>query len=112
MVWRFASRDWLDDPGGASIPDRDTLQQDATAPGYKWRESGGATRLILESKEDIKKRGAPSPDEWDAVALTFAEPVVSDTWSKPIDYSKANLAFADTLESLARLRQQRERRIV
>jgi hypothetical protein len=25
----------------------------------------------------MRSRGAKSPDEWDAVALTFAEPVVS-----------------------------------
>jgi hypothetical protein len=28
----------------------------------------------LESKDEMKKRGMPSPDEGDAVALTFAEP--------------------------------------
>jgi hypothetical protein len=110
-MW-LASRDWLEHPGGASIPDRDTLQQDATAPGYKWRESGGVTRLVLESKEDIRKRGAPSPDEWDSVALTFAEPVITTDWGKPLDYSKSNFMVADTLESLGRLRQQRESRIV
>jgi len=34
------------------------------------------SRLRLESKERMRARGAKSPDEWDAVALTFAEPVV------------------------------------
>jgi hypothetical protein len=33
---------------------------------------------VLEKKEDMRRRGAASPDEWDAVALTFAEPVVDD----------------------------------
>jgi hypothetical protein len=32
-------------------------------------------RLLLESKEHMRARGVRSPDEWDAVALTFAEPV-------------------------------------
>jgi hypothetical protein len=32
-------------------------------------------RLVLESKEHMRQRGTRSPDEWDAVALTFAEPV-------------------------------------
>ena len=32
-------------------------------------------RLILERKEDMKKRGLASPDEADALALTFAQPV-------------------------------------
>jgi len=30
---------------------------------------------VLESKEDMRRRGFSSPDEWDAVVLTFAEPV-------------------------------------
>jgi hypothetical protein len=28
-------------------------------------------RLLLESKDEMKKRGMPSPDEGDAVALTL-----------------------------------------
>lgn len=67
------SREWLEDVGGVDIPDRDALQADACAPGYKY---DSMTRVVLESKEDIRKRGLRSPDEWDAVALTFAEPVV------------------------------------
>jgi hypothetical protein len=30
--------------------------------------------LLIESKQDMGKRGAPSPDEADAVALCFSEP--------------------------------------
>ncbi|QAZ46774.1 hypothetical protein C1M53_31465 [Mesorhizobium sp. Pch-S] len=67
------SKDWLEEPGGVDIPDEDALQADACAPGYKY---DSLTRVVLESKEDIRKRGLRSPDEWDAVALTFAEPVV------------------------------------
>lgn len=66
------SRNWLEDPGGADIPDSDALQADACGPGYKFDTY---SRLVLESKEDMRKRGIRSPDEWDAVALTFAEPV-------------------------------------
>jgi hypothetical protein len=66
------SRDWLDDPAGVSVPDTDTIQADACAPGYKY---DSLSRIQLESKDDIRKRGLRSPDEWDAVALTFAEPV-------------------------------------
>ena len=29
---------------------------------------------MLESKDDMRKRGVPSPDEGDAVALCFSEP--------------------------------------
>src|SRR5262249_52947545 len=37
--------------------------------GYKHDSSG---RILLESKQDMKKRGVPSPDLGDAVALCFA----------------------------------------
>jgi hypothetical protein len=32
-------------------------------------------KLQLESKEDMKARGIPSPNRADALALTFAHPV-------------------------------------
>ena len=67
------SKDWLDDPAGVQIPDNDEIQADACAPGYKY---DSLTRVQLESKDDIRKRGLPSPDTWDAVALTHAEPVI------------------------------------
>lgn len=70
-MW-MRSKKWLEDVAGAQIPDSDSLQADATAPGYKYDMH---SRLLLESKEDIGKRGMRSPDEWDAIALTFAEPV-------------------------------------
>ncbi|MCC8961715.1 hypothetical protein H8A95_05115 [Bradyrhizobium sp. Pear76] len=54
-----------------SLPDSDSLQADLTGPGYKYTSDG---RLMLESKDDMKKRGMPSPDEGDAVALCFSEP--------------------------------------
>lgn len=66
------SRDWLQEEGGADIPDRDGLQADACGPGYHFDTN---QRLLLESKEHMRARGLRSPDEWDAVALTFAEPV-------------------------------------
>jgi hypothetical protein len=69
------SKEWLEDPAGAQIPDSDSLQADACGPSYKWDSS---TRLVLEKKEDMRRREVPSPDEWDAVALTFAEPVAPD----------------------------------
>jgi hypothetical protein len=31
-------------------------------------------KLLLESKEDMRRRGVPTPDEADAVALCFTEP--------------------------------------
>lgn len=57
--------------GRFSIPDRDSLQADLVSVGYKYNSSG---QLQLESKQDLRRRGVPSPDEGDAVALCFSEP--------------------------------------
>lgn len=70
-MW-MASNDWLQQEGGADVPDDDLLQSEACGPGYKYDSN---SRLLLEKKEDMRRRGTPSPDGWDAVALTFAEPV-------------------------------------
>lgn len=70
-MW-MKSKEWLEDVGGADIPDLDSLQADACGPTYKY---DSLSRVQLESKKDMRKRGVASPDEWDAVALTFAEPV-------------------------------------
>lgn len=71
-MW-MKSKEWLQDVAGVSIPDSDSLQADACGPNYKYDSN---TRLQMEKKEDMRRRGVPSPDEWDAVALTFAEPVL------------------------------------
>lgn len=61
-------RDWLD----RGAIDSDTqLETDLTGPQYGFRKD----KLVLESKEDMKKRGLDSPDDGDALALTFAQPV-------------------------------------
>lgn len=70
------SKDWLSDPAGVSIPDSDSLQADACGPSYSY---DSLSRLLIEKKEHMVKRGVKSPDEWDAVALTFAEPVFEES---------------------------------
>jgi hypothetical protein len=88
-MW-LKSKEWLEDPAGAQIPDRDALQADACGPTYSYDSH---TRLILESKDKMRQRGVPSPDEWDAVALTFAEPVASDAgFSRRLAYPNAGVA--------------------
>jgi hypothetical protein len=57
--------------GRFSLPDRDSLQADLVSCGYRYRSDG---KLVLESKEDMRARGMPSPDEADALALCFTEP--------------------------------------
>jgi hypothetical protein len=73
-MW-MRSKEWLQDPAGADIPDDDALQADACSVGYTY---DSRTRLQLESKDKLRARGVPSPDGWDAVALTFAEHVRPD----------------------------------
>lgn len=49
------------------------LEQDLTGPGYAHDKQD---RIVLEAKEHMKARGLASPDDADALALTFAAPVV------------------------------------
>jgi Terminase RNaseH-like domain len=57
--------------GSFKLPDSDELQADLVSCGYKYRSDG---KLLLESKDDMRRRGVPSPDLADAVALCFSEP--------------------------------------
>jgi phage terminase large subunit len=67
-------KDWLDPKNGpVSLPNDQELQVDLTALHYSYR--GG--ELLIESKEDAKKRGIKSPDRADSFFLTFAEPVTA-----------------------------------
>jgi hypothetical protein len=70
-MW-WAMRDWLTGDMPVMIPDSDALHADLCGPQYKYDSN---QRRILESKEDMRKRGLRSPDGADALALTFAEPV-------------------------------------
>jgi hypothetical protein len=73
-------RDWLMDDLGPSIPDLDALQADMTAPKMKPRLSGD---FLLESKDEMKRRGVRSPDLADAIALTFAQNEFITKFSEP-----------------------------
>lgn len=64
-------KDWLLNKP-CKIPDKDTLHSDLT--GIKYTIDSNS-RLKLEPKENMKKRGLRSPDEADALSLTFAIPV-------------------------------------
>lgn len=64
-------RAWL---RGGSIPQEERLRDDLIGPTYAF--AADDTRVILERKKDMKKRGLPSPDWGDALACTFAEPVM------------------------------------
>ncbi len=60
-------KEWLP---SAALPNDQELRTDLTGLRYSYR--GGL--LLLESKDDAKKRGLKSPDRGDSLALTFAIP--------------------------------------
>jgi hypothetical protein len=65
-------RAWLET---GAIPDEDELEADLTGPEYGYGPD--QVSIQLERKADMKKRGLASPDDGDALALTFAEPVLA-----------------------------------
>ena len=67
-MWRDL-REYL--KSGAVLPNDPELATELSALQYEYR--GG--ELLLESKDDAKRRGVKSPDRADSLALTFAYPV-------------------------------------
>jgi len=64
---------WISDENiTVEVPDEDSIQADLCASLYR-RDS--QDRVVLLSKDKIKSELGYSPDEGDALALTFAEPV-------------------------------------
>ncbi|MBP6015069.1 MAG: terminase, partial [Alphaproteobacteria bacterium] len=62
-------RDWL----ATGVIDADQqLSDDLQGPEYAFDKDG---RILLEKKDDMKRRGVASPDDGDALALTFAMPI-------------------------------------
>lgn len=66
MMWGRV-KEWL--PGGC-LDDFQQLEDDLCGPNKKFSRNGDA--IMLESKEEMTKRGLHSPDDGDALALTFA----------------------------------------
>lgn len=67
-IW-FRMREWL---RGADIPNDSDLRQQLIGREYTFDEK---ERIRLERKQDLKKRGLPSPDLADALAHTFSEEI-------------------------------------
>lgn len=62
-------REWM---ALGAIDDSADLEQDLVSREYGFNSDNA---VQLEKKEDMKRRGLPSPDDGDALALTFAFPV-------------------------------------
>jgi len=74
-------RAWLNQ---GAVPDSDRLRDDLMGPTYSF--AADDTRVQLEKKPDMKRRGLPSPDWADALACTFAEavgPRATPAWLEP-----------------------------
>ena len=76
-MWDKA-KDWL--LHGAIDPKDTKLETDLTGPGYHLNTRN---QLVIESKEAMAKRGLASPDDGDALVLTFAQPVAPAPPKKP-----------------------------
>jgi len=68
-MWK-QMRDWLKQ--GGAIPKDQQLYDDLIGPEIVARLDG---KLQIEAKKDMKKRGLPSPNKADALALSFSVPV-------------------------------------
>jgi hypothetical protein len=67
-LWSYM-RDWLyQNELPVQIPDDDELHSALCSLGFKYRSN---EQLLIESKDDLRARGMPSPDEADALSLTF-----------------------------------------
>jgi hypothetical protein len=80
-LW-WEMRDWLmQNELPVQIPDDDTLHGALVSLGYKYRSNG---QLLIESKDELRARGMPSPDEGDALSLTFFSGIYGAELDVPI----------------------------
>jgi len=72
-LW-FRMKEWLE-ARDCKIPKDEILFAELVSPRYAFSSTG---KLKIESKDDMRKRGLPSPDRADAVILTLAsEPTIA-----------------------------------
>ena len=72
-------RDWLDT---GCIDDDPELTTELCSPEYY---DNPKDQVLLEKKSDMKKRGLGSPDNGDALSMTFAHPVLSSKLEEILD---------------------------
>lgn len=85
-IWA-AMRGWL---AGGCIPDDQQLYDDLIGPEYSFNAKQA---IQLEDKKHMKARGLASPDDADALACTFAEPVAPRAvpgYLNPANYGQQN----------------------
>jgi hypothetical protein len=80
-----AMRAWLKH---GSLPYDPDLKAQLLAPHYGLNSKG---KIQLETKEDMMRRGVPSPDKADALALTFAYPLAPHDMAGGIHRKKTSV---------------------
>ena len=74
-MWGFM-KEWCK---SGCLPDDAELIADLKAVDYGYDASDA---ILLERKDDMRRRGLASPDDGDALALTFAYPVAKRDWAE------------------------------
>jgi|ERR1700761_85896 len=91
---------WLQDEP-CQIPDNDELHADICSTRYKY---DSLTRLVMEPKADMKKRGIRSSDCCDAACLTLAFPIAAMIGQSKKSAEKAKTIMS-TFKKAQRLRE-------
>jgi len=86
-MW-FRLKHWLQ--AGGAISEDAQLKTELLSPTFSFDNKN---RIRLERKEDMKKRGLPSPDMADALALTFAQEIHKTRWEG--DHNKSAIVDYD-----------------
>jgi hypothetical protein len=81
-MWGFM-KEWLK---VGSLPDDNELLADLKAVDYGYDASDA---ILLEREDDMRRRGLASPDDGDALALTFAYPVAKRDWAEERRFDEA-----------------------
>ena len=95
-MWGEAN-EWLKGELPVQLPNDDELLDDLCAVNKGYDHHG---RLLLESKDEVKRAIGRSPDKADAFVLTFAEPVVER--GKVEMYGNGNVSFETLFKDAAR----------
>ena len=82
-------KEWL---AGGCLAKDEALATDLTAVEYGFKPDD---TILLESKESMKKRGLASPDDADALAVTFAQPVAEFNGGDDVELTERRSVVSD-----------------
>ncbi len=77
-LW-FNAREWLEGRD-VRLPVDDSLVAELSLPAYRVLSTG---KIQVETEDEMKKRGARSPDLADALCLTFARRIAWGRMKRP-----------------------------